>query len=194
MFFRDLVLKPGTTQDIRLAEVRLPVRLGHRDADEAFGQPLIRQLAAAGLGTVTKVKAHEAGPGDICGVTIYLALNDTRRASLETIARMLEHLHAPAGSSIRLSVGGEPIVFGVSEGLELSIEDARAKDAEARKTLARTCAIAMKGFAISRGWSRRSGRTVFYFYGESFQEMQASLTKLIEENPTLATAKARRLA
>ncbi len=194
MFFRDLAMKSRVTQDVSLAEVRLPVRLGHRDANKAFGEPFTRQLAAAGLGTVTKVKAHEAAPSEICGITIYLALTETSKPALNTIARMLEHLHAPAGSSIRLTVGGEPIVFGQAEGLELSIEDEKARDADARRDLARTCASAMKDFAVSRGWTKRAGRTVFYFYGESFQRMQASVSRLIEENPTLSTATARRLA
>ena len=55
MFFRDLVMKTGTTNSVSLAEVRLPVRLGHRDANEAFGKPLSRQLTVAGLGSVTQV-------------------------------------------------------------------------------------------------------------------------------------------
>ncbi len=194
MFFRDLVLKPGASQNVSLAEVRLPVRLGHRDADDAFGQPLARQLAAAGLGTVTQVKPHEAAPSDICGITMFLALTDTRRETLETVGQMLEHLHAPAGSSIRLTVGGEPLLFGVAEGLELSVASENARDASARRDLAKLCASAMKDFAINRGWTKRAERTVFYFYGESFHRMQATLSRLIEDNPRLASAQARRLA
>jgi len=194
MFFRDLAMKSNVTKDVSLAEVRLPVRLGHRDANTAFGEPFARQLAAAGLGTVTQVKAHEASPSEICGITMYLALTDTSKTAFNSIARMLEHLHAPAGSSVRLTVGGDPLVFGQAECLELSIDDEKASNADARRDLARTCASAMKDFAVSRGWSKRAGRTVFYFYGESFQRMQNSVTRLIEENPTLATATARRLA
>ena len=94
MFFRDLKPKP-VQMDVRLAEVRLPVRLGHRDASKVFGEPLSQQLAAAALGTVTKVRAHESGPDDVCGVTLYLGLRDCSLNALNTIARMLEYLHAP---------------------------------------------------------------------------------------------------
>ncbi len=194
MFFRDLAMKSGATKNVSLAEVRLPVRLGHRDANTAFGEPFSRQLAAAGLGSVTEVKPHEASPSEICGITIYLALTDTSKTALNSIARMLEHLHAPAGSSVRLTVGGDPVVFGQSECLELSIDSEKAADADSRRDLARTCASAMKDFAVSRGWTNRAGRTIFYFYGDSFQRMQSRLDRLMEENPTLASAKARRLA
>ena len=113
---------------------------------------------------------------------------------METIGRMLEMLHAPAGSSIRLTVGGDPLIFGASEGLELSIASGDAKDAAARRDLAKMCSTAMKDFAINRGWTKRAERTIFYFYGDSFQRMQTTLTRLIEDHPHLATATARRLA
>lgn len=194
MFFRDLVLKSDVKLDVALAEARLPVRLGHRDATSVFGDPLSRQLAAASLGAVTQVRAHEAAPSDVCGVTLHLGLRDASRPGLETVARMLEHLHAPLGSSIRLSDGGQPLMFGVTEGLEIEVDTAHTPDASARRDLAMSCASAMKGFAISRGWTRRADKTLFYFYGESFQKMQSSLARLFEANPALNGATARRLA
>ena len=97
--------------DVTLTEVRLPVRMGHRDAQKVFGEPLNRQLAATAMGTVTKVTSHEAGPDDICGITLYLGLRNASRDSFESVGRMLEFLHAPCGSSIRRTDGGEPFLF-----------------------------------------------------------------------------------
>ena len=194
MFFRNLKMKGGASFEVVLAEARLPVRLGHRDAKIVFGEPLNRQLAATGMGAVTDVRAREEAPEDVCSVTLFLGLRDPTRSGLMTVANMLEHLHAPLGSSLRLSHGGEPVVFGIAEGLELSIANTQAPDAGSRRHLAQACSDAMKGFAISRGWARRADRTIFYFYGESFQRMHASLSRLLEADPIFASAVARRLA
>lgn len=193
MFFRDLKLKP-TTIDVTLVEARLPIRMGHRDAAKVFGEPLNRQLAATAMGTLTRVRAHEAGPDDICGVTLYLGLRNASRDGLESVANMLEFLHAPYGSSIRRAEGGEPVMFGSAEGLEISIDSVLAPHAPARRDLARTCADAMKGLAINRGWTKRADKTVFYFYGESVRSMQDRLRDAFETHPILATARSRRLA
>ena len=194
MFFRDLQLKGGTSFEVVLAEARLPVRLGHRDAKIVFGDPLTRQLAATCMGALTDVRADEEAPDDVRGVTLFLGLRDPSRTGLRTVATMLEHLHAPLGSSLRLSHGGEPLLFGVTEGLELSVANTETPDAGSRRHLARACTEAMKGFAISRGWARRADRTIFYFYGESFQRMHASLSRLLNADPIFASAVARRLA
>lgn len=193
MFFRDLKPKQ-TTIDVTLAEARLPVRMGHRDATKVFGEPLSRQLAAAALGTVTKVRAHESAPDDVCGVTLYLGLRNTSRDAMQTVASMLNHLHAPYGSSIRRADGGEPLMFGVAEGMELAIASSIAPDGVARRDLAQTCAEAMKGLAINRGWAKRQDQTVFYFYGSSFLKMQDSIGSLLSEHPLLKGAMTRRLA
>ena len=194
MFFRDLKLKGGSSFEVVLAEARLPVRLGHRDAKVVFGDPLARQLAVAGLGAVTDVRAHQKAPDDISGVTLFLGLRDPSHGGLKTVTNMLENLHAPLGSSLRFSFGGDPVVFGVTEGLELSVASVEAPDAGSRRHLARTCTKAMDGFAISRGWTQRADRTIFYFYGESFQRMHASLSRLLNADPGFASAIARRLA
>ncbi|MGI9391834.1 MAG: hypothetical protein ACR2O1_17405 [Boseongicola sp.] len=194
MFFRDLKMKSGTSFEVVLAEARLPVRLGHRDAKMVFGDPMARQLAATGLGAVTDVRAHEEAPDDVFGVTLFLGLRDSSRDGLKAVSKMLEHLHAPLGSSLRLSLGGEPMVFGATEGLELSVANTDTPDAGSRRQLAQACTEAMKGFAISRGWAKRADRTIFYFYGESFQRMQTSLAQLLDADPIFASAVARRLA
>lgn len=193
MFFRDLKLKQ-TTIDVTFVEARLPIRMGHRDASKVFAEPLNRQLAATAMGTLTKVRAHEAGPDDICGVTLYLGLRDASREGLTNVAHMLEFLHAPYGSSIRRADGGEPILFGIAEGLEISVDSALAPDAPSRRDLAKTCSDAMKGLAINRGWIKRADQTVFYFYGENVRSMQDRLRDAFESHPVLATARARRMA
>ncbi|MBT8424712.1 MAG: hypothetical protein KJO67_07040 [Silicimonas sp.] len=195
MLFRNLTPKTGVTLNVSLADVHLPVRLGHRDAEKAFIVPLNQQLAAAGLGTVAGFEARQPNDGEIAGMDIYLGLTDASRPALETVSRMLNHLGAPYGSSIRLSeASGDPVLFGSTEGLELSIGLDVTANAEARKTLAQTCRAAIEDHAISRGWVRRADRTLFYFYGESFHEMKERLSRILADDPRFAGASFRRLA
>lgn len=194
MFFRDLKPKTDVTLDVALARVHLPVRLGHRDARKSFAEPLARQLAAAGLGVVTECTAHGSAPADVFGVDLHLGLTRADRATLETVARMLEHLAAPCGSSIRLAEGGQPLVFGASEGLELSLEADAAPTAEARRGIARTCADALREDGVFRGWVERGGKTVFFFYGQDFTRMRARLAEALSGNPQFRSALTRRMA
>jgi len=194
MFFRDLKPKPGVALAVTLARVHLPVRLGHRLAEKVFAEPLKRQLAAAGLGTVTECRSQETAPGEVNGVELYLGLTDAARPALRTVAGMLEILHAPHGSSIRLCDGGEPVVFGVTEGLELSVQQHATANAEARRELVVVCGAEMRDFATNRGWATRDDRTVFYFYGESYQRMRKALARVMEANPRFRGAITRRMA
>ena len=195
MFFRDLKLKKGVKLKVTLAEVHLPVRLGHRDVDRTFISPLSQQLAAAGLGTVTGYRGRARDEAEIAGLDIHLGLTDAARPALETVARMLEHLRAPYGSSIRRAdMPGDPILCGPTEGLHLYIGTDAAPDAEARKTLVQTCRSAIEDQAVSRGWTRRADRTLFYFYGESFAEMKERLARVLDDDPRFASAVLRRLA
>ncbi len=193
MFFRNLTAKKDVSLEVTLAQVHLPVRLGHRDAEKAFATPLARQLAVAGLGVITGCRALESAPADIFGVDLCLGLTDASREKLMDVARMLEHLSAPYGSSIRLADGGEPIVFGVSEGLELRIESALAPDAEARRSAAQTFSTALKDEGVFRGWVERGAETVFYFYGEDFGRMRARLNDVLNSHPNLRNALTRRM-
>ncbi len=194
MFFRDLKPKRDVSLHVALARVHLPVRLGHRDAENSFATPLARQLAAAGLGVVSGCTAHESAPADVFGVDLHVGLTNTSRESLMTVARMLEYLSAPCGSSIRLIDGGEPIVFGVSEGLELTVPNEATPDADTRRSVAQVCTSALKDDGVFRGWVQRGERTVFFFYGEDFSRMRARLSEALSGNPKFRAALTRRMA
>ena len=195
MFFRDLKPKAGVTLSVTLAEVHLPVRLGHRDAEKVFVAPLSQQLAAINLGTVTGFQARRQREDEISGLDIYLGLTNTALPALRSVARLLDHLRAPCGSSIRLSdAPGDPILFGITEGLELAIETDATPDADTRKELALACRDAVDGQAVSRGWVRRANKTLFYFYGENFSEMRDRMAAFLRQDPRFASAILRRMA
>ena len=195
MFIRDLKLKKGNTHSVTLVDVHLPVRLGHRDAEKVFGAPLKAQLAATSLGTVLTCTTRTRKSGAAIGVDIALGLRDARESALKSVAGMLEALSAPYGSSIRLTDGvGDPLLFGVTEGLEIAVETPRAPTPEMRRELALTCREALDRQGVSRGWDLRRDKTVFYFYGENYAEMHRRLAQALRATNRFGEATFRRMA
>ncbi|MEO1536486.1 MAG: hypothetical protein AAFR73_02050 [Pseudomonadota bacterium] len=195
MLFRDLKYKAGKAHQVTLADVHMPVRLGHRDADKLFATPLKEQLAAAALGTVMGCMSRKRANGDVIGVDLYLGLRQPGRPALKTVADMLELLSAPCGSSIRFSdAPGTPLLFGRTEGLELSVANRAAPNAETRRALADLCRTAIADASVNRGWVEKEGRTRFFFYGEDFASMKQDLARILADHPQFSNASLRRLA
>ena len=195
MFFKKLTLKKNVVMQVSLVEVHLPVIMGHRDAEEIFVTPLKEQMAATGMGTVMDTAVATSGGEQVCGVTLYLGLSDASRDGLQTIARMLEHLAAPCGSSIRLSEGiSDPMLFGRAEGLELSLDRRLTTSEKARRDFSQVCRDAIANLGVSRGWAQDQDRTMFYFYGNDLASMRDSLARVLENHPKYQGAMLRRMA
>ena len=195
MFFKDLKPKPGAVIETILVNVHLPVKLGHKDANKLFAEPLKAQLAAASLGTVLDCRLRKRASGSVRGVDLYIGLRDATQDALLTIARMLEALSAPCGSSIRMADGiADPLVFGTTEGLEMSIASHLAPGPDERRDLAKTCHDAIGSMGVSRGWDQFDDRTKFYFYGEDFSEMKERIGKRLQGHPRYGDALLRRMA
>ncbi len=173
MRFRELKFKTGKAHSVTLADVHMPVRLGHRDAERLFANPLKEQLAAISLGTVMGCMRRKRANGEVIGVDLYLGLRKPDRAALETVAGMLENLSAPYGSSIRFSEApGTPLLFGQAEGLELAIAN----------------------IGVNRGWIEKDGLTRFFFCGEDFAARRRDLARILADHPQFRDASLRRLA
>ena len=193
MFFRDVQPKEGIKLDVDLANVHVPVKLGRDHAHKFFAEPLKAQMTVASLGTVLDCRSRVRSDGQIKGVDLYLGMRDSSRNGLLSVARMLETLAAPCGSSIRLAEGiSDPIIFGRTEGLELSIDAAADRDMCNR--LAESCETIIDNIGVSHGWSRAQDRNLFYFYGENFDEMKARLDQLLEGLPEFDNAVVKRVA
>lgn len=195
MLFRDLKHKTGTAHEVTLADVHMPIRMGHRDAKALFATPLKDQLAAASLGTVMGCMRRKRANGDVIGVDLYLGLRQPGRAALQAVADILETLSAPCGSSIRFSdAPGTPLLFGRTEGLELTIANDVTPNADARRALAELCRDAIQKGAVNRGWVEKDGQTRFFFYGEDFSTMRKDLARILSGHPQFSDASLRRLA
>ncbi|NNE86988.1 MAG: hypothetical protein HKN27_02835 [Silicimonas sp.] len=195
MLFKNLTLKKNVVLQVSLAEVHLPVKMGHRDAEETFVTPLTAQMAAAGLGTVMETSVESFGNAQVRGIDLYLGLTDASRDGLQTVAGMLEHLSAPCGSSIRLSESvSDPLIFGRAEGLELSLDRRLTTSEKARRDFSQVCRDALANLAVSRGWTQDQDRTLFYFYGNDLAGMRDSLARVLENHPKYQGAMFRRLA
>ena len=195
MLFKNLTLKKNVVLQVSLVEAHLPVIMGHRDAEEIFVDPLKDQLAAAGMGTVMDTNISTSGDEQVHGVTLYLGLTEGSRDGMQTVARMLEYLAAPCGSSIRLSEGiTDPILFGRAEGLELSLDRRLTTSEKARSDFSQICRDAVANLGVFRGWAQEQDRTLFYFYGNDLASMRDSLTRVLQNHPKYQGAMLRRMA
>jgi hypothetical protein len=144
---------------------------------------------------VLSCELRKRASGEVIGVNLFLGLTKPGKDTLETVARMLEALSAPCGSSIRLSdATGMPLMFGLAEGLELSIDSTCGPDAAAQRAFAMTCRETAEKIGVNRGWSDRGGRTRFFFYSENLPAMRKGLARILEDHPEFSGAALRRLA
>lgn len=195
MLFRNLRKKEGAVIDVSLANVHLPVKIGHKNAKQLFAEPLNDQLFATGRGSVMECTIRKRATGLIIGVDLFLGLRDVSKDGLRVVAGMLEGLAAPCGSSIRLPDGtNDPLVFGRAEGLEVSVEAHQTPDPDACRDLVETCRDAINDLGISRGFDDTADRTSAYFYGESFEAMRDTVETILEDHPLYRGAFLKRMA
>ena len=195
MLFRNLRKKEGAVIEVSLANVHLPVKIGHKNAKQLFAEPLNDQLFATGRGSVMDCTIRKRASGQINGVDLFLGLTDVSKDGLRGVARMLESLSAPCGSAIRLPEGtNDPIVFGRTEGLEVSVDAHQTPDPDACHDLVDTCRDAISDLGISRGFDDMADRTSAYFYGESFEAMRDTVETILEDHPVYRGAFLKRLA
>lgn len=159
MYFRDL--DPVRAGDARgpLAILRLPYRTGTRDPRRAVVHPVARRMAEKGLARVLGCRVWTRGEGEVLGVELTLSMPRPGRAALAAAADALAE--APAGSSIRMESGGDPIVFGSTIGVALDVECADP----AGERLAQRTSQALGASGHIGGWRASGGRATLHVYG-----------------------------
>lgn len=193
MFFRDLKPKTDVTLMVYPVHAHLPVRLGNHDASEVFGAPLADRLMAAGLGHVTECRARIRNRTETEGVDLFLSLTSITDDAFATVARILEGLGAPQGSTMRMVDGGPVTTFGRSVGMGVYIDDSRGTDARGVRRMADACVKSMNDAATLAGTARVQDRIAFYFYGDDYAAMRRNLSEGKARHPALRSVVTRRL-
>ena len=193
MFFRNLKPKPDQAFETTPVHVMLPVHLSSQDAATAFAEPFGRQLAAASLGHVTDAQTRKTPLGVSEGYDLFIALRRTDDETLSDVIRMLEHLGAPKGSTLRLVDGSMSRPFGRAVGMEISV-DARPGTHDTRvRRLSRACSEVVGDVAMLQGSVTLQDRISFYFYGVDFETMREGLAERMRNHPLLSGATLRKL-
>ena len=177
MYFRDLTCDEGHELMPDAALLRLPIRIGTRDPEAAIIRPVARRLDSRGLAKLTGWQVWTTGEGEVRGVELSLSLAQPTRAGLVAVARALKL--APVGSSVRFRDGGEPVVFGGAEAVEVSLPPVDP----AKDRLAARCAAALGRRGHLRGWSTGSSSTKLYIYGAQADAIVSGLRPVLGEVP-----------
>lgn len=194
MFFKALRKKPvDEAAPVRLhaAVAVMPVKIGGEDPEAVFARPLGQRLLATGLGTVTGSHKRYSKAGEGQAVAIEMSLVSADLGTLKSVARLLEDLDAPLGSSISFTETGTSHLFGCTEGLGVFIDAEATEDAQFEALEA--CTDALGGEAVFQGSGTVGPSKIFYFYGDSFNTMQNALSYVLQHDPRCRGAVARRL-
>jgi len=178
MYFRDLTPHDDAALMPAAALLRLPIRIGSRNPETALVRPISKRLMARDVASVTSWQVWTRGEGEVLGVELAIELSQPTRAGLADVAKALKS--APLGSSVRFRAGGEPLVFGGSEAVEVDLSDMAISQKEA----AARCAEALGPAGQVRGWSVGAGRKKLYIYGPQARNIVSSITPVFGEVPT----------
>jgi hypothetical protein len=159
------------------ALLRLPILIGTRNPETAIVRPVARRLEKRGLANLTGWQVWTRGEGEVCGVELSLGLAQPTRSGLAAVADALKL--APVGSSIRFRDGGEPLVFGGAEAVEVQLPRI---DPVASKIAAR-CSEALGRKGHLRGWSVGGKATKLYVYGPEAEAIVSDLKPVLGDVP-----------
>lgn len=177
MYFRDMKCEAGQALMSEVAILRLPLRIGGRDPGEAVAGPVSRRLEKRGLAQVSSWRVWTEGEGHVRGIEFTLTLAQPTRPGLLAVADALRQ--APAGSSVRFSAGGDPVVFGGSEAVEVTLP---RSDHDTRG-LAEKCARSLGRRGTVRGWSSDATATRLFIYGPEASAIVSGIQTAIGDVP-----------
>ncbi|MEM6636011.1 MAG: hypothetical protein AAF667_08985 [Pseudomonadota bacterium] len=188
MLIKSLRLK-SPSQARHAAEAWLPIALSTPDAEAAFAAPLGRRMATLGIGQVTGTKPRAGDAG--AGISLDLMLASNHERILTTIARHLEDLDAPVGSSVGFAGSTGRVNFGRAEALGLFLGSV---DDTARLDVLEACVDALDAAGRYHGSIRKGHDQVLVFTGDNFNAMVNALRFVIASHPACPEAFTRRLS
>ncbi|MFA9230605.1 MAG: hypothetical protein ACEQSU_07660 [Microgenomates group bacterium] len=167
---------------------QLNVRIMPMDRGTVFEDPLDEFLRQHRLGEVTGGGTKMAPePDGISHCDAEIRLEKANDTVASQVIEFLENLGAPKGSVFRQASGAEARPFGLAEGLGLFLNGIDLPQEVYASTdindVIDGCAKALGGQGALLGSWQGSRETALFFYGPSFQEMQAALIGYVATAP-----------
>ncbi len=170
------------------------------DRGDVYEDPMDDFLKAKKLGELCGGGTILEKNGEIsfCDLQFQLFSDNPGKELIEIIINKLESLGAPKGSKLINEKDGKKIVFGKLEGLGLYLDGINLSDevystADPFYVVSEVKKLASIASDVIREWTGET-ETGFYFYGDSFQEINEAIKSFIESYPLCKDARIVRVA
>lgn len=170
------------------------------DRGEIYGEPLNTFLQNNEIGEVTGggTMQLESGELEFCDVEIELNSDDINQNHINAIIEKLEELGAPKGSKLTIEKTDQKIEFGKKEGLGLYLDGINLSDEVYENSDSENLAAEIRKLAnikdnILRYWQGNT-ETGLYFYGDSFEKINESISDFICTHPECKNCRIERVA
>ena len=182
-----------TRQDQNSGEAFIYIKLNDRvmpiDRGYLYEDPLDEFLQAHQYGTVTGGGTMQGQSGEILYGDIELMIYEGKDAIkiMDEVISKLEELGAPKGSSITIAGMNEAIAFGRAEGMAIYLDGVNLPEEVYKACDSNYVLSELSKLLGYRGQAQRywqgDTETAFYFYGESFSEMQRAVSGFMDTYP-----------
>ncbi|MGY3213066.1 hypothetical protein [Mucilaginibacter sp. HD30] len=164
------------------------------DRGEVYEDPLDGLLKQKFYGEVSGGGTQLESNNEVsyCDVEIRLNINPSTEMINEIISK-LESLGAPKGSKLIIENSGEKIPFGKLEGLAIYLDGVNLSDEVYKNSDTEAIDKKIKNLTgiqtdVIRYWQGNT-ETGLYFYGESFTDMNNSITEFVNSDPECENAR-----
>ncbi len=154
-----------------------------------YEDPLDEIIIGNNLGEVSGggTMQQESGEIEYCDIEIKLNGKDVDQNAISQIIEKLEEFGAPKGSFLHIEKTDEKLNFGKLEGIGIYLDGNNLPDnvyaeSDINFIITEVHRLIETEYIVNRYWESENG-TALYFYGESFEKMNAQIRELIESYP-----------
>ncbi len=170
------------------------------DRGQLYEDPLDEYIQTNGIGEVTGGGTMQLQTGEIEYCDIEIKLNDDtiNENQVKAIIKKLESLGAPKGSKLTIEKTGEQILFGIKEGLGIyldgvNLDEEVYKNGDSNVVVSEIKKLTNDNSEIVRFWEGQA-ETGLYFYSDSYDKMNESIKKFLQEYPLCKGARVEKIA
>ncbi|GAA4829399.1 hypothetical protein GCM10023310_02900 [Paenibacillus vulneris] len=180
----------GIVMVIQLNDKIMPV-----DRAGLYEDPLDEFLCSNNYGEIIGGGTMQSQSGEIlfCDIEIQLHSGNDREMIICKVIGILEAAGAPKGSHLMIEDSDERIDFGQKEGLAVYLDGVHLPanvyaECDCNVVLEELSALVGSKGEVERYWQGNT-ETALYFYGDSFEEMKASISGFIHTYPLCQNAR-----